>query len=178
MLFFVSITTCHFSLLFYLLRVTWLKWATTVFSNFCSGQPPDELLRLGSNTNRFFKRIGSIYSMENDAMCKRISNTYQFLTEEEYEAVCIDFFFLNSKRFNYFHESFWFFYFNLISQRESKKPVIGKHYYNFVKLEDIITNYPYKKNLPEEEISKGYSDACVSLKAIIFFSSIVISVHT
>lgn len=89
-----------------------------------SGQPPDELLRLGSNTNKFFKRVGSIYSMENDAMCKRSLNTYQFLTEEEYEA------------------------------RESRKPVIGKQYYNFVKLEDIIANYPYKKNLPEEEISR------------------------
>ena len=77
----------------------------TVISNFCSGQPPDELLRLGSNTNKFFKRIGSIYSMENDAMCKRSLNTYQFLTEEEYEAVCLDIFLLNYKKFNYFHES-------------------------------------------------------------------------
>ena len=56
--------------------------------------------------------------------------------------------------------------------------MIGKQYYNFVKLEDIIANYPYKKNLPEEEISRGYSDACVLLKAIIFFSSIILSMRT
>jgi len=40
-------------------------------------------------------------------------------------------------------------------QRVSKKPVIGKRYFSQVKLEDIIASYPYRKNLSEEEISKG-----------------------
>ncbi|KAJ0989800.1 hypothetical protein J5N97_008156 [Dioscorea zingiberensis] len=86
-------------------------------------QPPDDLLRKANNRSKFFKQVGSIYRMEDDEICKRSSSTFQFLTEEEYEA------------------------------RESKKPVIGKKYYSYVKLEDIVVNYPYKTNLPEE-ISK------------------------
>ncbi|XP_062119633.1 dual specificity protein kinase YAK1 homolog isoform X1 [Humulus lupulus] len=51
-------------------------------------------------------------------------SVYQALTEEEYEA------------------------------RESKKPAIGKEYFNFKNFEEIITNYPYRKNLNKEEIIK------------------------
>ncbi|KAM6586465.1 hypothetical protein CsatA_009070 [Cannabis sativa] len=51
-------------------------------------------------------------------------SVYQALTEEEYEA------------------------------REAKKPALGKEYFNFKNLEEIITSYPYKKNLNEEEIIK------------------------
>ncbi|KAJ6799573.1 dual specificity protein kinase YAK1 [Iris pallida] len=55
-------------------------------------------------------------------------NAYRILTEEEYE------------------------------KRRSEKPMIGKRYFNHVKLEDIVTTYPYRKNLPEEEISREKSD--------------------
>ena len=40
-------------------------------------------------------------------------------------------------------------------QREMKKPVIGKEYFNHKNLETIVTNYPYRKNLPEEDVMKG-----------------------
>lgn len=49
-------------------------------------------------------------------------SSYQALTEEEYEA------------------------------RELKKPLIGKEYFNHMKLEEIITSYPHRKNLSDEEI--------------------------
>ncbi|WJX93360.1 dual specificity protein kinase yak1 [Trifolium repens] len=49
---------------------------------------------------------------------------YQALTEEEYEA------------------------------RDLKKPSIGKEYFNNMNLEAIVTNYPYRKNLPKEDIAK------------------------
>lgn len=51
-------------------------------------------------------------------------NAYQTLTEEEYEA------------------------------RDLKKPSIGKEYFNRMNLEAIVTNYPYRKNLPKEDIAK------------------------
>ncbi|XP_038978107.1 dual specificity protein kinase YAK1 homolog isoform X1 [Phoenix dactylifera] len=88
------------------------------------GQPPDDLLRDAKNTSKFFKHIGSIYRLEDDEAHNGVTSAYRVLTEEEYEA------------------------------RESKRPKMGKRYFNFVKLEDIIANYPYRKNLPEEEISK------------------------
>lgn len=40
-------------------------------------------------------------------------------------------------------------------QREMKKPSIGKEYFNRMDLEAIVTNYPYRKNLAEEDIRKG-----------------------
>ncbi|CAL9038460.1 unnamed protein product [Musa banksii] len=88
------------------------------------GQPSDNLLRDSKNTIKFFKHVGSIYRLENDETSKELTSAYRVLTEDEYEA------------------------------RESKRPSIGKNYFNHVKLEDIIANYPYRKNLPEEEISK------------------------
>ncbi|GMI85441.1 yeast YAK1-related gene 1 [Hibiscus trionum] len=51
-------------------------------------------------------------------------SAYQALTEEEYEA------------------------------RELKKPLMGKEYFDHKNLEAIVTNYPYRKNLPEEDIIK------------------------
>lgn len=36
-----------------------------------------------------------------------------------------------------------------------KKPSIGKEYFNRMDLEAIVTNYPYRKNLAEEDIRKG-----------------------
>ncbi|KAL5724673.1 dual-specificity kinase [Ranunculus cassubicifolius] len=50
------------------------------------------------------------------------ASSYEALTEEEYEA------------------------------RELKKPLIGKEYFNHMKLEEIITSYPPRKNLSDEEI--------------------------
>ncbi|XP_065018275.1 dual specificity protein kinase YAK1 homolog isoform X5 [Musa acuminata AAA Group] len=88
------------------------------------GQPPDNLLRDSKSTIKFFKHVGSIYRLENVETSKELTSAYRVLTEDEYEA------------------------------RESKRPSIGKNYFNHVKLEDIIANYPYRKNLPEEEISK------------------------
>lgn len=40
-------------------------------------------------------------------------------------------------------------------QRESKKPSIGKEYYSHMNLEAIVRKYPYRKNLPEEDMVKG-----------------------
>ena len=40
-------------------------------------------------------------------------------------------------------------------QREMKKPSIGKEYFNQNNLEGIVTNYPYRKNLAEEDRKKG-----------------------
>ncbi|CAD5195550.1 dual specificity protein kinase YAK1 homolog isoform X1 [Musa acuminata AAA Group] len=86
------------------------------------GQPPDNLLRDAKNTSKFFKHVGSIYRLEHEETSEEVTSAYRVLTEEEFEA------------------------------RESKRPSIGKNYFNHVKLEDIIANYPYRKNLPEEEI--------------------------
>ncbi|KAG6481673.1 dual specificity protein kinase YAK1 homolog [Zingiber officinale] len=88
------------------------------------GQPPDSLLRDAKNTSKFFKHVGSIHRSEHDGTSKGIISAYRILTEDEYES------------------------------RESKKPAIGKHYFNYVKLDDIVANYPYRKNLSEKEKSK------------------------
>jgi len=40
-------------------------------------------------------------------------------------------------------------------QRDLKKPSIGKEYFKHMNLEAIVTNYPYRKNLPKEDIAKG-----------------------
>ncbi|XP_077238594.1 dual specificity protein kinase YAK1 homolog isoform X2 [Tasmannia lanceolata] len=88
------------------------------------GQPPDHILKDANNTNKFFKRMGSIHHFEEDEECNGSRSAYQVLTEEEFEA------------------------------RESKKPVIGKRYFNYVRLEEIVANYPHRRNLPDEEISR------------------------
>ncbi|XP_020094788.1 homeodomain-interacting protein kinase 2-like isoform X2 [Ananas comosus] len=53
-----------------------------------------------------------------------VTTAFRVLTEEEYE------------------------------ERESKRPAIGKLKFKYVKLEDLIANYPYSKNMSKEEIRK------------------------
>lgn len=36
-----------------------------------------------------------------------------------------------------------------------KRPSIGKEYFNHMNLEEIVTNYPYRKNLAKEDMVKG-----------------------
>ncbi|CAN4085515.1 unnamed protein product [Withania somnifera] len=88
------------------------------------GQPPDYILKDAKNTSKFFKFVGSINQEECGPGPMSRSSVYQALTEEEYEA------------------------------RESKKPVIGKEYFNHMKLEAIVRKYPYKKSFREEDIIK------------------------
>ena len=33
---------------------------------------------------------------------------------------------------------------------------MGKEYYNHMNLESIVEKYPYKKNLQEEDLAKGF----------------------
>ena len=40
-------------------------------------------------------------------------------------------------------------------QREKKKPEIGKEYFRHKNLEEIVKGYPYKINLPEDDVVKG-----------------------
>lgn len=40
-------------------------------------------------------------------------------------------------------------------QREKKKPDIGKEYFRHKNLEEIVKGYPYKINLPEDDVVKG-----------------------
>ncbi|XP_049394201.1 dual specificity protein kinase YAK1 homolog isoform X1 [Solanum stenotomum] len=88
------------------------------------GQPPDYMLKDAKNTSKFFKFVGSINQEECGPGPMSRSSVYQSLTEEEYES------------------------------RESKKPVIGKEYFNHMNLEAIVRKYPYKKILREDEIIK------------------------
>lgn len=88
------------------------------------GQPPDYLLKEAKSTSKFFKCIGSVQNIENGEVSTNGRSAYQALTEEEYEA------------------------------REMKRPVIGKEYFNHKNLEAIVTNYPYRKNLPKEDVIK------------------------
>ncbi|KAL1088575.1 hypothetical protein V6Z11_D08G262000 [Gossypium hirsutum] len=67
-------------------------------------------------------------------------SAYQVLTEEEYEA------------------------------RELKKPLIGKEYFNHKNLEAIVTCYPYRKNLPKEDIIK---ESQIRLALIDFLRGLV-----
>ncbi|XP_058085414.1 dual specificity protein kinase YAK1 homolog isoform X3 [Magnolia sinica] len=87
-------------------------------------QPPDHVLRLAKNTNKFFKHVASIHHFEDDEACNGGGSAYQVLTEEEYQV------------------------------RESKEPVIGKWYFKCDKLDEIVATYPHRTNLTEEEISK------------------------
>ncbi|OVA18381.1 Protein kinase domain [Macleaya cordata] len=88
------------------------------------GQPPDHVLKEAKNTAKFFKRVGSVHNFENDETCMAGRSGYQALTAEEYEA------------------------------RALKKASVGKEYYNYMKLEEIVKSYPYRKNLPQEEITR------------------------
>ncbi|XVE62364.1 hypothetical protein DITRI_Ditri06bG0112400 [Diplodiscus trichospermus] len=104
------------------------------------GQPPDYVLKKAKKTSKFFKCIGSIYNIENDQVSSGGRTSYQVLTEEEYEA------------------------------RELKKPLIGKEYFNHKNLEAIVTNYPYRKNLPKEDIIK---ESQIRLALIDFLRGLV-----
>ncbi|KAI5419049.1 dual specificity protein kinase YAK1 homolog [Lathyrus oleraceus] len=67
-------------------------------------------------------------------------SVYQALTEEEYEA------------------------------RDLKKPSIGKEYFKHMNLEAIVSNYPYRKNLPQEDIAK---ESQIRLALIDFLRGLV-----
>ncbi|KAH1205797.1 Dual specificity protein kinase YAK1 [Glycine max] len=104
------------------------------------GQPPDYVLRDAKNTSKFFKCIGSLQNIESSESSKNGRSVYQTLTVEEYEA------------------------------RELKKPSIGKEYFNQLNLEAIVTNYPYRKNLPKEDILK---ESQIRLALIDFLKGLV-----
>ncbi|KAG0474245.1 hypothetical protein HPP92_013931 [Vanilla planifolia] len=104
------------------------------------GQPPDDLLRDAQHTNKFFKYVGSIYRVHDEETSSAASSSYRVLTAEEYEV------------------------------RECKKPVIGKRYFNYVKLEDIIAKYPHRNTLSEEEVTKEIVDR---LKLVDFLRGLV-----
>ncbi|KAK5772812.1 dual specificity protein kinase YAK1 homolog [Gossypium arboreum] len=103
-------------------------------------QPPDYVLKEAKNTSKFFKCIGSTHDIENGEVPIGSRSAYQALTEEEYEA------------------------------RELKKPLMGKEYFSHKNLEAIVTNYPYRKNLPEEDIIK---EAQIRLALIDFLRGLV-----
>ncbi|RZB60409.1 Dual specificity protein kinase YAK1-like [Glycine soja] len=105
-----------------------------------SGQPPDYVLRDAKNTSKFFKCIGSLQNIESSESSKNGRSVYQTLTVEEYEA------------------------------RELKKPSIGKEYFNQLNLEAIVTNYPYRKNLPKEDILK---ESQIRLALVDFLKGLV-----
>ncbi|CDP04909.1 unnamed protein product [Coffea canephora] len=104
------------------------------------GQPPDYILNEAKNTSKFFKFVGSINQGASGLDATSRCSAYQALTEEEYET------------------------------RESKKPVVGKEYFNHMNLEAIVAKYPYRKNLPEEDIAK---ESKIRLALIDFLRGLV-----
>ena len=46
--------------------------------------------------------------------------------------------------------------------------VIGKEDFNPKNLETIVTNYPYRKNLPKEDVIKGIFCYCLKLQTPIY----------
>ncbi|XP_021816146.1 dual specificity protein kinase YAK1 [Prunus avium] len=104
------------------------------------GQPPDCVLKEAKNTSKFFKCIRSVHNVENGELSASGKSAYQALTEEEYEA------------------------------RELKRPSIGKEYFNRMNLEEIVTNYPYRKNLPKEDVVK---ESQIRLALVDFLKGLV-----
>ncbi|KAJ6884266.1 hypothetical protein NC652_031307 [Populus alba x Populus x berolinensis] len=104
------------------------------------GQPPDYVLKEAKNVSKFFKCIGSVQNLESGEVSLGGRNAYQALTVEEYEA------------------------------RERKKPSIGKEYFHHMNLEAIVTNYPYRKNLPLEDMKK---ESQIRLALIDFLRGLV-----
>ncbi|KAG8649925.1 dual specificity protein kinase YAK1 homolog [Manihot esculenta] len=104
------------------------------------GQPPDNLLKEAKNTSKFFKCIGNVHNAGDGEVSFDGKSAYQALTVEEYEA------------------------------RELKKPSIGKEYFHHMNLEAIVKNYPYRKNLPHEDIMK---ESRVRLALIDFLRGLV-----
>ncbi|XP_020524161.1 serine/threonine-protein kinase minibrain isoform X3 [Amborella trichopoda] len=88
------------------------------------GQPPDHMLGVSKNTNKLFKYVSCLPYPDDDEANHGSQSGYRLLTEEEYEA------------------------------RELKRPVLGKQYFSYVKLKDIVNRYPLRKNMPEEDISR------------------------
>ncbi|KAF9670376.1 hypothetical protein SADUNF_Sadunf13G0061900 [Salix dunnii] len=105
------------------------------------GQPPDYVLKEAKNANKFFKCVGSVQNLESSAVSLGGRSAYQALTVEEYES------------------------------RERKKPSIGKEYFHRMNLEAIVTNYPYRKNLPQEDIKK---ESQIRLALIDFLRGLVV----
>lgn len=103
-------------------------------------QPPDYVLKEAKNTSKFFKCIGSVHNIETGEVSMGGRSAYQALTEIEYEA------------------------------RELKKPLIGKEYFHHKHLEEIVTNYPYRKNLSMEDISK---ESQIRLALVDFLKGLV-----
>uniref|UniRef100_A0A5B7A0F1 Putative ATP binding protein isoform 1 n=1 Tax=Davidia involucrata TaxID=16924 RepID=A0A5B7A0F1_DAVIN len=104
------------------------------------GQPSDYVLKEAKNTSKFFKCVGNINYEESGQVSMGRRSAYQALTEEEYEA------------------------------RELKRPSIGKEYFNHMNLEAIVTKYPYRKNLPEEDIAR---ESQIRLALIDFLRGLV-----
>ncbi|KAJ8762741.1 hypothetical protein K2173_012233 [Erythroxylum novogranatense] len=104
------------------------------------GQPPDYVLKEAKNTSKFFKCIRSVHNIDNGEICSGGRNAYQALSVEEYEA------------------------------REMKKPSIGKEYFHHMNLEAIVKNYPYRKNLPPEDVIK---ESRIRLALIDFLRGLV-----
>ncbi|CAI0391243.1 unnamed protein product [Linum tenue] len=104
------------------------------------GQPPDYVLKEAKNTDKFFKCIGNICNLEGVEASLGGRTGYQALTIEEYEA------------------------------RELKKPSMGKEYFNRMNLEAIVTNYPYRKNLAQEDVMK---ESKIRLALIDFLKGLV-----
>ncbi|KAJ6858509.1 dual specificity protein kinase YAK1 [Populus alba x Populus x berolinensis] len=104
------------------------------------GQPPDYVLKEAKNARKFFKCIGSVHNLENGEVSLGGRSAYQALKVEEYESI------------------------------ELKKPSIGKEYFHHMNLEAIVTNYPYRKNLPEEDIKK---ESQIRLALIDFLRGLV-----
>uniref|UniRef100_A0A6N2LCF6 Protein kinase domain-containing protein n=1 Tax=Salix viminalis TaxID=40686 RepID=A0A6N2LCF6_SALVM len=104
------------------------------------GQPPDYVLKEAKNANKFFKCIGSVQNLDSSEVSRGGRNAYQALTVEEYES------------------------------RERKKPSIGKEYFHRMNLEAIVTNYPYRKNLPQEDVKK---ESQIRLALIDFLRGLV-----
>ncbi|KAL4557281.1 hypothetical protein LXL04_035454 [Taraxacum kok-saghyz] len=103
-------------------------------------QPPDYVLKEAKNTSKFFKYVGSVGHEESSQVSSCGRSVYQALNEEEYEA------------------------------RESKKPVIGKEYFNNMNLEAIVKKYPYRKNLQDEDLAK---ESQIRLALIDFLRGLV-----
>ncbi|CAH8362305.1 unnamed protein product [Eruca vesicaria subsp. sativa] len=87
-------------------------------------QPPDYVLKEAKNANKFFKCVGSVHNLGNGGTHGGLKSAYMALTEAEFEA------------------------------REKKKPDIGKEYFRHKNLEEIVKGYPYKINLPEDDVAK------------------------
>ncbi|KAF2288078.1 hypothetical protein GH714_004285 [Hevea brasiliensis] len=91
-------------------------------------------------TSKFFKCVGSVHNVDGGEVTFGGKSAYQALTVEEYEA------------------------------RELKKPSIGKEYFHHMNIEAIVTNYPYRKNLPREDMMK---ESRVRLALIDFLRGLV-----